>query len=176
MSLKALLIPFVRAFNGVEWHDTFVVVLPPLGNSYVPLEYYGGYKPALMYYIYVGDVREYDPSTGSVGAAIRTPDAGFIHEHPDYMRLHVDPFVESFIAERPYEFVAWLSPAKPHRLLMFNRTNKFIWLDVTIWIAEFPSEEVEYDGKKARLEDLFKMYMQGIASIYINEVMKKLGK
>ena len=167
--ILSLIMPFIRAFKGLIWHDTFSLVVPPLGERYVPFDYYAGYRPSIIFYIYPGEVRLYDPVTGTIGESLRTADAGFVHEHPEYMLKHNDPFVESFLKHNPYEFVAWLAPGKPHRLWIYNRTANFIWTDVTIWIAEFPKEKEIIDGVEVSLEEAFNRYLRGIFKFFYDQ-------
>lgn len=160
-----LLLPFIRKFRGHLWHDTIELIIPPLPRPVI-VEYYASPdKPAIIFALYPGNAHEYDPATGTVGPEIRTMDAGFYHYHEGWMKRHVDPLVESFLSERPYQFVGYLKPGKPHVLEMYNRTDKFIWFDVTIWVAEFEREQWIYNGRTYSLEELLDMYLSKIADL-----------
>lgn len=162
-----LIEPFVRALGGKLWHDTFAIVIPPLGENKALFEYYGGMKPAILFYLYPGDAREYNPDTGEIGVQIRTMDAGFYHEHPGWMNYHIDPLVESFIKHNPYMLLAYLTPGKPHRLWMYNRTDKHIWFDITIWLAEFEKERVEIGGVERSIDEWLDLYLKGKAYYWL---------
>ena len=177
--LLPLLLPFIRAFKGELWHDTISIILPP-HIEMIPIEYYAAEKPALLYYLYPGEARIYNPETGALGDEVKTMDAGFVHSHPGYMKEHHDPLVHSFLKENPYEFVGWVEPGKPHFLWMYNRTDSFIWFDLTIWVAEFPSLEVEVAGEKRELPEVFDQYLRGIFNLFYTlgeaGVSSKLGE
>lgn len=149
-------------FNGMLYHDPIVLVIPPLGNLETDFPYYPPTdKPCLLFFLQPGGCKEYDPSTGAIGAELRTVDAGFRHWHTGYMKYHTDPFLEHFLRHNPYQFVGWVVPGKPHWLRVFNRTNKYIWFDCTVWLAEFPSFRVILGGEEVELEEAFRTYLSG---------------
>lgn len=159
--LEVLLYPLVFSLGGVLWHDTMVMVLPPHFETWV--EYAPTPRRAgIVFYIYLGDVREYDPETGEVGAEIRSALVGFEHEHRDYMLIHNDPMLTSLLRHNPYVFLAYTDESKPHRLYVYNRTDKYVWMDFTIWVAEFPTREVEVDGERVSVEEALRTYLRGI--------------
>jgi len=162
-----MLLPFVRAFKGLLWHDTMAIIIPPLGEATIPVDYYPGERPAIIYYLYPGEARIYDPATGTLGNLIHSMNVGFKHEHAGWMKLHNDPLVVSFLYERPYQLVGFLGTGKAHKLYLYNSTSNFVWIDVTIWIAEFEKgrEKVVIEGEEVTLEEAFDRYLRGIFRI-----------
>jgi hypothetical protein len=170
--LQTFVAPFVISFGGSFWHDTTEVIIPPtdvpIDISYVPDPTY----KALIIGLTFGTPREYDPATGTIGPEIISTDVGVYHAEPGYMDWHWDPFVESILKTNPYPQLLWVSRERPYELRVVNNTGKYIWSEVTFWAVKFPKKVFCPLYGECDPEELFKRYMQGVASLFIamNEV------
>lgn len=182
--LQTFVAPFVSAFKGMFWHDTIVMVIPPtdipIDISYVPDPNY----KALIIGLTFGVPREYDVTTGEIGAEILSDDVGIYHATENYMDWHWDPFVESILKTNPYPQLLWASKERPYILRVVNKTGKYIWTEVTFWAIKFPARIHCPIYGECDPEELFNKYMKSITSIImfggamIKDVMsnKNIGK
>lgn len=163
--IETLLYPFFFSNNAVLWHDNLIMIIPPglIANvDYVPAPG----RTAVIFYMMPGEVREYNPETGEIGVEIRSPNVYFEHAHPDWMRWHIDPLVWSFLKSNPYTFLGVATNEKPHRLKIVNNTDKFVYFDLMLWIAEFPSDTIEVDGEEVSIEEALRRYLRGIFKFF----------
>ena len=165
---SAFVTPFVSAFGGTFWHDTMVMIIPPteipIDVSYVPDPEY----KALIIGLTFGTPREYDPSTGEVGAEMLSDDVGIYHATEKYMDWHWDPFVESILKTNPYPQLIWASKDRPYVLRIINKTGKYVWADATFWAIKFPSKVRCPIYGECDPEELFERYMRGIAHFFVS--------
>jgi len=160
--MLSLLIPFIRRFRGTLGFTTVTLIAPPLPHP-IRVEYYASEKPTISYMFYTGEAYEYDPATGSVGPEVRTTLAGLTHRIGGWIAGRAYP-VNSLL-NKGFELVAYTKPGKPHVIEAFNRTDKYIWFDFTVWFAEFEREEYEFMGRVYTLEELLDMYLSRIAGM-----------
>ena len=163
--LEEILYPFVFSLGGELWHDTIKVYLPPSFEDwlvYSPVKY----RSAVLYFIYFGDVRILNPDTLEPEEDILSDDVGFEHEHMYYMILHNDPMLKSILGHRPYIMLAYVDETTPHRLLLYNRIDDYVFIDATIWVAEFPMKELEIEGETVSIEKALIRYLSGIFYFY----------
>lgn len=165
--LQAFVAPFVISFGGSFWHDTIEMVIPPtdvpIDISYVPDENF----KSLIIGLTFGKVREFDPATGTIGPEVLSTDVGVYHKQEGYMDWHWDPFVESILKTNPYPQLLWSSRERPYELRVINKTGKYIWSEITFWAVKFPKKVSCPLHGECDPEELFKRYMQGVASLFI---------
>ena len=174
--MQTLVAPFVIACKGRFYHDTITMVIPPteapIDISYIPDPKF----KTLVIGLTFGTPMEYDPDTGTVGPEILTADAGVYHSAPDYMDLHWDPFVESILKTNPYPQLLWSSTEKPYFLRIVNRTDKYIWCDVTFWIIKFPRTVDHPVYGSGDPEEIFRKYMEDVLAVLamLRKILPKL--
>ena len=157
---------FAIAFNGVFWHDTWAVVVPPLPTPidllYVPSPDF----KALVVGLTFGKVLVLDHRLGEWREP--TPDeyielskVGVYHRCGEWMEWHWDPAVASLgIGGRfVYPQLGFVSRSNPYELRLVNRSSLTVFMDVTFWVIRFPNE-VEVMGRRYDIEELFKAYMK----------------
>jgi len=162
---------FAVSFNGVFWHDTWSITLPPLSK---PIDLY--YVPskdfkALIIGLTFGKVLILDQATGkwnepTPNEYIKLSNVGVFHRCGEWMEWHWDPLVNSLGVDGRFIYpqLGFATPSKPYELRVINNTDLIIFTDVTFWVIRFPNE-VECpiwgdEKKKCDVEDLFWKFMR----------------
>lgn len=178
---------FATAFEGKFWHDTLVMIIPPLSQpidvTYVPSKD----LKTLIIGLTFGDILIYEPDTNTYRRPTDNEipllkDAGIYHRSEPWMEWHWDPLVKSISSFGVYPQLGFTTVDRPYELRIVNRTPFFIYTDATFWLIKFPNEVYcpiyGEENVKCDVEFLFKKYMEGIVRLHVfyNKLIEELIK
>ncbi|MEM4049240.1 MAG: hypothetical protein QW750_08215 [Zestosphaera sp.] len=110
-------------------HDTSIYYLPPNLDVTIRWGPEEDNKVFLIFAITFGE-----PRNLATGEVVHTDQIGFWHRGPG-MKLHWDPLVQS-ITNITYPHVTPATKENPFEIRFVNRTNMFIYIDVSVWYFE----------------------------------------
>jgi len=110
-------------------HDTSIYYLPPNLDVTIRWGPEEDNKVFLIFAITFGE-----PRNLATGEVVYTDQIGFWHRGPG-MKLHWDPLVQS-ITNITYPHVTPATKENPFEIRFVNRTNMFIYIDVSVWYFE----------------------------------------
>jgi len=169
---------FVKANGGLFWHDTIVMLIPPLGDRFIDISYIPARdRKSLIIGLTFGkdDLLIYDPVTGTyrrpnTDDMPKLASVGIWHRCVPWMDWHWDPFVDSLLGVGVYPQLGFASPEKPYELRVVNKTDLFVWANVTFWAINFPYQSIcPITGERIDIEECYDKFMELVYKNYYRQ-------